>query len=55
MNTYKTNISVHENSCLLKPAVLINFNGGEIMESNSRVGNVEYYCKMRWVSCGKIG
>ena len=35
------------NSSLLEPAVLINFNGGEKMESNSRVGNVEYYCKMR--------
>ena len=65
INKYETNLIVHvnRNSSLLEPAVLINFNGGEKMESNSRVGNVEYYCKMRWdrggfidgVSCGKIG
>jgi len=44
-----TNLIVHvnRNSSLLEPAVLINFNGGEKMDSNSRVGNVEYYCKMR--------
>ena len=63
-NEYKTNLIVHvnRNSSLLEPAVHINFNGGEKMESNSRVGNVEYNCKMRrdrggfidGVSCGKI-
>jgi len=49
INRYKTNLIVHvnRNSSLLKPAVLIYFNGGEKMESNSRVENVEYYCKMR--------
>ena len=41
-NKYKTNliVHVHRNSILLKLAVLINFNGGEKMETNSWVGNV---------------
>ena len=36
-NKYKTNliVHVHRNSILLKPAVLINFNGGEKMKRNS--------------------
>jgi len=50
INKCKSNLIVHVNriSSLLEPAVLINVNGGDKMESNSRVENVEYYCKMRW-------
>jgi len=38
-NKYKTNLIFHvnRNSSLLEPAVLINFNGGEKMKSNSCV------------------
>jgi len=49
INKCKSNLIVHvnRNISLLEPAVLINVNGGDKMESNSRVENVEYYCKMR--------